>query len=394
MPLLGRLLALPLQQLDAVMAETWSAFRGSSRFSEVPPLEPSFSLLGEALLDRTFTLTTSVMTGVPLPDAMRRALDEVLAAKSFYGQKGWLDDPASYHRTPPPLEGGELFDETTRLGVRRTHFKRLVFDSGFEPYEGEPGRERWLEHPKNHRVHAYVLEHDEPRPWLIGVHGFAMGGPLANFTAFNAQALHQELGLNVIMPVLPLHGPRTLGRFSGGELLEPDYLQMVHLFAQATWDVRRVISWVKSRSDVPPALYGISLGGYISALVASFEADLSCVIAGIPAVDFPNLARDNEPWIMQRYDDELRIDWDTVRAATHVVSPLALEPQVPHDRRFIYAGIADRVVQPDQPRALWRHWGHPEIHWFSGGHVLGVMDRSCTEFVARCLTQTGLSQAA
>ncbi|MBW2270020.1 MAG: hypothetical protein JRH16_15745, partial [Deltaproteobacteria bacterium] len=65
MPLLGRLLALPLQQLDAVMAETWSAFRGSSRFSEVPPLDPSFSLLGEALLDRTFTLTTSVMTGVP-----------------------------------------------------------------------------------------------------------------------------------------------------------------------------------------------------------------------------------------------------------------------------------------------------------------------------------------
>ena len=234
MPPFGRLLALPLQQLDAILAESWSAFQGSSRFPDVPPLNPSFSLLGEALLDRTFTLTTSVMVGVPLPDAMRRALSEVMAAKSFYQQKGWLENPAAYHRTPPPLEGGELFDETARLGVRRTHFKRLVFDSGYQPHEGEPGRERWLEHPKNHRVHAYVLEHEEPRPWLIGVHGFAMGSPAANLMGFNAQSLHEELGMNVIMPVLPLHGPRTLGRFSGSELLDPDYLRMVHLFAQAT----------------------------------------------------------------------------------------------------------------------------------------------------------------
>ena len=90
MPPLSQLFALPLQQLDAFVAETWSAFRRTSRYSEVPPLEPSFSLLGEALLDQTFTISTAVMAGVPLPDALRRALRDAQAAAALYQQRGWL----------------------------------------------------------------------------------------------------------------------------------------------------------------------------------------------------------------------------------------------------------------------------------------------------------------
>ena len=37
--------------------------------------------------------------------------------------------------------------------------------------------------------------------------------------------------------------------------------------------------------------------------------------------------------------------------------------QIPVEKRFIYAGVADRVARPDQARALWRHWGRPEIEW-------------------------------
>ena len=44
---------------------------------------------------------------------------------------------------------------------------------------------------------------------------------------------------------------------------------------------------------------------------------------------------DNEPWVIRRYDDEFKVDWHTVRAATHVVSPLAVAPRVPRDGRFI-----------------------------------------------------------
>ena len=76
---------------------------------------------------------------------------------------------------------------------------------------------------------------------------------------------------------------------------------------------------------------------------------------------------------------------------TRPVSPLALAPRLPRERRFIYAGIADRLVRPDQPSALWRHWDRPEIHWFSGGHVLGTRKPSVTPFLVRALCQAEMA---
>jgi len=390
---LEALLTIPAQQLGGLLEEAWSVFRRSSAWSDVPSLEPSMGLFGEALLDRTFTLMTSALVGVPVPETVRRMVDDLLAAHAFYEARGWLAEPGGYHAEPPPLERVERTSSATFGGTRRYRYQHLRFPSGFAPHEGEPGRERWLAHPRNGGAHVYVLEHEEPRPWLVGVHGFAMGTPLVSFAGFPVRLLHEELGLNVALPVLPLHGPRGTRRMSGAEVLTPDYLRMVHLFAQGVWDVRRTLSWIRARSDEPVGLYGISLGGYVSALVAGFEPALGCVIAGIPPVDFPSLANDNQPWIMRRYGDEFEVPPGLVRAVSHVVSPLAFPSRVPRERLFIYAGLADRVVKPYQPRALWRHWGEPEIHWFSGGHVLGIWNDTIADFLVHALERTGLARS-
>ena len=389
---LEQLLAVPVQQLGHLIAETWLALSRQSGYADVPPPEPSLSLIGEALLDRTFTLSTSVMTGLPRPDAVRRMLEEVALAERLFAERGWLVEPARYHPAPPALADPEIRDERTWAGRRRRHYRRLVFESGYAPHAGEPGRERWLEHPSNGTAHAYVLEHEGgPRPWIVCVHGFGMGTPLLNLSGFPIRLLHEELGLNVLLPCLPLHGARGATRFSGGEILAPDYLRVVHLFAQGVWDVRRLLSWIRARGGKKIGLHGLSLGAYISSLVVGLEPDLACVVAGIPMVDFPLAAQDNMPWIMRRYDDEFELDWRLIRAITHVVSPLALRPLVPRAGRFIYAGIADRVVKPEHPRALWRHWDEPAIHWFSGGHVLGVFNRSVLPFLEQSLRSVGMA---
>jgi hypothetical protein len=384
------LLTIPAQQIGALFSEAWGAFRQSATTPDVPPLAPSLGLIGEALLDRTFSLFTSVLTGMPMPDQVRRMLADLDAAHAFYAAQGWLAEPSGYHQAPPPVGAVARRSGWSFAGRRRLDYEHVSFPSGFEPHPGEPGRERWLAHPRNGTAHVYVLEHEEPRPWLVGVHGFAMGTPLVNFAGFPVRLLHEELGLNLALPVLPLHGPRGTRGVSGAEVLSPDYMRMVHLFAQAVWDVRRTLSWIRGRSDQPIGLHGISLGGYVSALVAAFEPELACVIAGIPPVDFPSLANDNQPWIMRRYGDEFEVDQRLVRAVSHVVSPLAFAPRVPRERRFIYAGIADRVVKPYQPRALWRHWEEPEIHWFSGGHVLGIWNDTIGDFLTHALETSGL----
>jgi hypothetical protein len=219
-----------------------------------------------------------------------------------------------------------------------------------------------------------------------------MGTPLLNFNGFSARRLHEDMGLNLIFPCLPLHGPRGSGKMSGAELLETDFVNVVHTFAHAVWDLRRTVSWVRTRQPKSVGLYGISLGGYLSALTSSLEPNLDCVIASIPMVDLTTAAQDNEPWIFRRYDREFEIDWDVIRAVTRVVSPLSLESRVAREHRFICAGTADRVVRPNHARALWRHWDRPEIYWFPSSHVLGMMHPSVPDFVERCVRSAGMGE--
>jgi len=191
------LFTIPAQQVGAFFTEAWGAFRRSSAYPDVPPLAPSLGLVGEALLDRTFTLMTSVMVGVPVPETVRRMVDDLVAAHAFYGARGWLADPLGYHRTPPPVPAVERRSGRTFAGTRLMKYEHVSFPSGWAPHEGEPGRERWLAHPLNGAAHVYVLQHEEPRPWLVGVHGFAMGTPLINFSGFPVRMLHEELGLTL-----------------------------------------------------------------------------------------------------------------------------------------------------------------------------------------------------
>jgi dienelactone hydrolase len=381
-----RLLALPGLGFGSFVLEGVAAARGASPYAEVPAVKPSLRVVAEAALDRSFSLGMNLLTGVPHPTTVRRAQAEAQAMARFQAERGFHDDPASYHRTPQAPSEVALRAARAWAGPRPTSYARLAFASGYAPHAGEPGGRRWQKHPTNHTVAAQLLEHEgEPRPWVVCVHGFGMGTPVPNFAAFRVNQLHRVHGWNVVLPSLPLHGPRGTARMSGGEVLAPDYLRLVHLFAQGVWDVRRTIAWIRARGGTRIALFGLSLGGYVSALVASLEEDIAGVVAGIPAVDFPNVARDNEPWVMRRYGDDVKFDWDEVRAATYAVSPLSLHPKVPLERRYIFAGTADRVARPDQARALWRHWDRCEIHWFSGGHVAAQWNPTVAPFVDAAL---------
>lgn len=379
------------QPVAAFFSEGWAAYTGSIQWKDVPPLEPSLRLVGESVMDQTFGLFVALATGVPPPEQIRRANVDLHRMREFLERGGWLGSPLGFHQTPSAPSEWTLRDEVAWHGTTRQPYQHLEFPSGYRPHFGDPGGREWLAREGNHTEHAYVLEHPgEPRPWLVCVHGFSMGTPMVNFMGFDVERLHHELGLNLIFPCLPLHGPRSEGAFSGGDLLQPDYVSVVHTFAQGVWDVRRTIRWVRERGAPKVGLYGISMGGHNVSIVAGLEPDLECVIAGIPAVDFPSLARDNQPYIYERVNEELEVPWETVRAVSHVVSPLSFHPQLPREKRFIYAGTADRVARPIHARSLWRHWDRPDICWFSGGHVLAIVNDEARSFVEKALRSSGM----
>lgn len=374
-----------------VLATRWMFPATAPALDELPIPRLSFGLAGKMLLDEVFFLSEVVSMHLVSPRERVRLRSEVGAAMDLFSQRGWIETPQTYHRTPAALEPTDL----RRAQSRGLRYQHLQFDSGYEPDADEPGRDRWLGYTRNRTGHAWVLEHPgAPRPWLVCVHGYRMGVPLVDFTGFPATWFHRELGMNVVFPVLPLHGPRTQGRRTGDGFLSGDYLDTIHLQTQAVWDVRRVLSWLRDERDAPSiGLYGLSLGGFTAALVASMEDDLACVIAGIPATSHTGLARWNVPPLILRLSEHMGLSWDHLEDLVRVVSPLAFAPRVPWDRRFMFAGTADRLVPPHAVRDLWRHWDRPRLEWYEGGHVSFGWEPTVRALLTEALDRSGLVPA-
>ncbi len=360
----------------------------------VPRPRRSLTLAAKMFLDEVFFLSEVISAGLISPADTPRLMAEVEAGLALYERRGWLEDPAAFH-IDPPAPATCSYQPPQRAwipGFRDITFDHLTFESGYAPHAEEPGRDRWLGYEAVQTTHAWLLKHPgTPRPWLVCVHGYRMGFPLADLLAFPTNWFHRELGLNLAFPVLPLHGPRKVGRRTGDGVFSGEILDTVHMQAQAVWDIRRLVRWLRAEGAPAVGVYGLSLGGYTTALLASVEAGLDCVVAGIPHADYADLARWNMPSLILRLATHLPFDWEAVAHLFRVVSPLAIAPRVPRDRRYLFAASADRLVPPRHARDLWLHWDCPRATWYEGSHVSFGWEADVYALLGEALRASGLA---
>jgi len=354
----------------SAVAAAAAALEGAPPIEGVPRPEPGLRLSAIVAMDEMVLGLEQLATRLPSGDAARRMIDETHAAIDFYRDRGWLESPRDYHVDPPALVEPRI--ENARSG--RIEYEHLQFESLYAPHEEEPGRERWLQYAPPRTAHAYLLRQAAAdRPWLVCTNGYRMG--LAGIDLRALGQHYQRLGLNVAIPVLPLHGPRRIGRRSGDGFLAGDVLDTLHGEAQAIWDIRRLISWIRGQGAPSVGVLGLSLGGYTTALLASVESGLACAVAGIPVADLARLFWYHGAPAELEELEAMGIQQSEVRELMTVVSPLAMEPQIPFEGRLIFGGSADRLVTPDHIRDLSAHWGNPETFWYPGGHLGFRMDR-------------------
>jgi len=300
------------------------------------------------------------------------------------------------------IEAGEIGDTPERFCVRPdapvavarpgtvrfrgTEAAHLTFPSGFRVPDAMPGAEAWDACRANKAAHVFVVGHHDDAPWLVNVHGVRQGTP-SDLFLFRSGSLRDRFGINVVHPVLPMSGPRS--DHNSPQLPGLDLCANVIGLAQAVWDVRRTIRWIRQRSDAPIILHGVSLGSHVASLVAGLEDDLAAVIAGLPVTDYPALMR-RHAQRMNLPERDLHLAEDPAIDLLHSpVSPLRVGNRVRADRRYIYAGKLDQISSTHQALALWEHWGAPSIHWFGGGHVGGALwDRGVKRYIDAAVAET------
>ncbi len=340
-------------------------------------------LVAKWLTDEMTLQTESANNRLRAPSTLfrRRLRTELGDGVEMFNEKGWVDDPRSYHIDPPSFRKPVL-ERRKAIG---TSFEHLKVPSEYEPHPDEPGRDRWLGYEKNRTAHAWIMRHEgAPRPWLLCVNGYRTGLPEVDFLAFGARKLH-HLGYNLAFPISPLHGPRAEGS-SGDRVLTGGAMNTVHTAAQAIWDIRRLKAWIaETQEPLAIGVSGISLGGYFASLLACFEDDLDLVIAGVPEADLVRGVRRTVEPLLPPFYEQWGLSWRSLERITKVVSPLAMEPVASKESLYIYGGLVDRWVRPGNVRALWEHWDEPEICWYSGSHLSFPFEPIVQRFVAKAL---------
>ena len=358
----------------------------------LPAPHLSLGLAAQVAMDEALLAVAMTPRRFPLPGDYARVAAELADAEAMYTRRGWIAEPRSYHRTPPPLFDADV--ATSRGWAMGLAYDRVNWDSGFAPYPDEPGSDRWMAFEPNLTASAAVVRHaDGPRPWVIAVHGFCMGFPFMDFPGLQIGRLHHELGMNVALPALPLHGPRRVTRVSGEPFLSFELMNAVHGLTQAVWDIRRLIHWIREQGATSISLYGVSLGAYTVSLLTGIEDGVDAVVAGIPVSDFPGLFHRHSPHHIRARAIEHKIMGGAAENVYRVVSPLSFEAKVPRDRRFIFAGYGDRLAPPDQALALWEHWDHPRISWYSGNHVGYLWSKQVSDFLVASLGEVTMADA-
>lgn len=323
------------------------------------------------------TAAAAVVSTTIAPHALSVGLARRDAARlAFYRD---LADAGSARDVFPAPAGTPQVDVAASRDLPRGwlpgRLRSLRFDSGFVPLnprmrvpylELDHNRTAWAQH----WVHA-----DGPRPTLIVVHGFMASTYWLNRAMFQLPWFYSH-GYDILLVTLPFHGRRRQApwHYSGQGLFADGFSHFTEAVAQGLHDLRGWVDHLLEAGVPRVGITGLSLGGYMSALLATVEDRLEFVIPNVPVTDVAEIQRTWVPmgWVVDMTVRRAAVPRDHLQPALALTSPLTWPCLVPHDRRFIIAGLGDRLAPPDHAERLWEHWDRPRVHWFPGNHVLHV----------------------
>jgi pimeloyl-ACP methyl ester carboxylesterase len=289
-------------------------------------------------------------------------LADLEAAEEMYGSL----DPETFYRAPPRIR--HVRTELVRTLRRRGEVIDLTWPSGHVPH-ATLRLQKYRHLTKNDTVHARWFRHGRTAPTVICVHGYRGGAYALEELLWPVSRLYRQ-GLDVVLFTLPFHGRRSPSELPGPVLFPSnrDLFLTVEGFGQAIWDLRGLFAWLGGQGSRTIGVAGMSLGGYVAALLATIEPRLEFVVPYIPLADFAQAFSAHLELRGRQVPKELL---EAGQRAMRLCRPLLRAPLVESERVLVVGAEHDLITGRAHAEQLARHF-EAELVLFPGAHMLHV----------------------
>ena len=262
-----------------------------------------------------------------------------------------------------PAEREEVMGRGLRwrvVDLRWTSDYAVHDEAAAEAYFATPGARqaiaRWCRQPS-----------DPPRPTIIAIHGY-LGGKLDMEQRLWPISMLRREGFDVVLFTMPHHGDR-LGGLERPLFPGRDPAMTIEGVRHAIHDLRTLMGILRRRGVEQIGVMGMSLGGFVAALLTTLEPELMLSIPFIPLASFADWGEDAQT--IPR-DAALAAEYvEALSAVERLISPVARPSAIASGQGRVVAGRADRVTPLRHARKLAHHFGVP-LMTFPGGHLVQV----------------------
>jgi dienelactone hydrolase len=229
---------------------------------------------------------------------------------------------------------------------------------------------------RNNVVHGRFFPAAQPwteRPTAVLLHGWNAEIGYRTLFPYLARRLN-SVGVNAAMFELPYHSQRKpRGRGAARNFISGDLLHVVAAAHQSIADARALVAWLWAQSKAPVGVWGISLGGWLSGVLACVEPRLSFAVLMTPVARMDRVIAELDfckP--IRRRLNGARVRLEPLNLETH---RLRLPPQ----DVLIVASEHDLFAPIETIEELCRAWAQPELWRARHGHISVMMSAPVME---------------
>lgn len=217
---------------------------------------------------------------------------------------------------------------------------------------------------------VFLNENDIDQPNVIFVHGWRMDSFDRIKKIFHNRIMN-DLGWNMFYYSLPYHFEREPENslYSGELMISANIDRTIESTRQSIVDLRALIHWIKANKKGPVIIAGVSLGGWVTNLIATLDSQIDVAVSIFYANRLSYSIWNTIPGKFIREElEQNSVTYEDLVKYWNITDPSQALPKVNKDNILLISAKHDQYIDLKDADYLWESWGKPTRYVYNCGH--------------------------